>query len=46
MPFEVPNEAFMALSLQEDALEKISGIVEYSRAFFNFHTLTLAMRCT
>ncbi|MFF5399655.1 GNAT family N-acetyltransferase [Peribacillus butanolivorans] len=33
-PFEVPEEAFMALELQENALYNISGVVEYSSAFF------------
>ena len=33
-PFEVPDEAFMALQLREGALEKVSGVVEYSSAFF------------
>lgn len=33
-PFEVPDEVFMALELQENALAHVSGVVEYSRAFF------------
>ncbi len=33
-PFEVPEEAFMAVELQEAALENVSGIVEYSNVFF------------
>lgn len=33
-PFEVPEEAFMALELQENALYNISGVVEYPSAFF------------
>ncbi|MCM3146028.1 N-acetyltransferase [Brevibacillus sp. MER 51] len=33
-PFEVPDEVFMALELQENALANVSGVVEYSRAFF------------
>lgn len=32
-PFEVPNEYFMALELEEGALENISGVVEYSKPF-------------
>lgn len=32
--FEVPEEAFMAIELRENALEKISGIVEYPSVFF------------
>lgn len=32
-PFEVPDEAFMALQLKEGTLEKVSGVVEYSSAF-------------
>lgn len=33
-PFEVPEEAFMALELEENALQHVSGVVEYSSAFF------------
>lgn len=33
-PFEVPEEAFMALELKENALDKVSGIVEYPSVFF------------
>ncbi|WP_369903218.1 GNAT family N-acetyltransferase [Bacillus manliponensis] len=33
-PFEVPDEAFMALQLQEGALQNVSGVVQYSKAFF------------
>ncbi|GEC93613.1 GNAT family N-acetyltransferase [Brevibacillus brevis] len=33
-PFEVPDEVFMALELRENALANVSGVVEYSRAFF------------
>ena len=33
-PFEVPEEAFMALELQETALESVSGVVEYPSVFF------------
>jgi predicted N-acetyltransferase YhbS len=33
-PFEVPEEAFMALELQENALENVSGVVEYPSVFF------------
>ena len=32
-PFEVPDEAFMALELNDGDLDGVSGIVEYSRAF-------------
>ncbi|MFL2105058.1 GNAT family N-acetyltransferase [Desemzia sp. FAM 23991] len=32
-PFEVPDEAFMALELKEDSLEKVSGKVVYSKPF-------------
>ncbi|MFC5592040.1 GNAT family N-acetyltransferase [Sporosarcina soli] len=32
--FEVPDEALMAMELRENALEKISGIVEYPSVFF------------
>ncbi|MGF9906338.1 GNAT family N-acetyltransferase [Brevibacillus porteri] len=34
-PFEVPDEVFMALELQENALANVSGVVEYSSAFFD-----------
>jgi predicted N-acetyltransferase YhbS len=33
-PFEVPDEAFMALELEGNALDKISGVVEYPSVFF------------
>ncbi len=33
-PFEVEDEVFMALELQEQALEEVSGVVEYSSVFF------------
>ncbi len=33
-PFEVPDEAFMALALQEKALDQVSGVVEYPEVFF------------
>ena len=33
-PFEVPDEAFMALELNENGLKNVSGIVKYSNAFF------------
>ena len=33
-PFEVPDEAFMALALEGNALDKISGVVEYPSVFF------------
>lgn len=32
-PFDVPDEAFMALELRESALSDVSGVVEYSSAF-------------
>lgn len=33
-PFEVPDEAFLAIDLHPNTLDHISGVVEYSRAFF------------
>ncbi|MFP7300177.1 GNAT family N-acetyltransferase [Neobacillus niacini] len=33
-PFDVAKEYFMALELEEGALENVYGTVEYSRAFF------------
>jgi predicted N-acetyltransferase YhbS len=33
-PFEVPEEAFMALELQENTFDKVSGVVEYPSVFF------------
>jgi len=33
-PFEVPDEAFMALELSKNALYKVSGVVEYPSVFF------------
>ncbi|MBP2078426.1 GNAT family N-acetyltransferase [Oceanobacillus polygoni] len=33
-PFEVPDEAFMVIELSGNALHTISGVVEYSKAFF------------
>lgn len=33
-PFEVPDEAFMALELIENALHEVSGFVEYPSTFF------------
>lgn len=33
-PFDVPDEAFMALELENGNLEDISGTVVYSKAFF------------
>nr|WP_317333165.1 N-acetyltransferase [uncultured Romboutsia sp.] len=33
-PFEVDDEAFMALELKENGLKNVSGIVKYSNAFF------------
>lgn len=32
-PFDVPDEAFMALELEAGALEQVSGVVHYSEAF-------------
>ncbi|MFD1413302.1 GNAT family N-acetyltransferase [Oceanobacillus jeddahense] len=32
-PFDIPNEAFMALELKPGALEHVSGMVQYSDAF-------------
>ncbi|EON71817.1 GNAT family N-acetyltransferase [Lysinibacillus sphaericus] len=34
-PFEVPDNAFMAVELTENGLRNVSGIVEYSTAFFS-----------
>lgn len=33
-PFEVPDDAFMALELKENGLKNVNGIVKYSNAFF------------
>lgn len=33
-PFEVPKEAFMAIELEENALNNVSGVVEYPSVFF------------
>lgn len=33
-PFEVPEEAFMALEIEKGSLKDIEGVVEYSSAFF------------
>jgi len=33
-PFEVPDEAFMAIELGENTLDKVSGVVEYPSVFF------------
>ncbi|MEG0385720.1 MAG: N-acetyltransferase [Solibacillus sp.] len=33
-PFDVPNEAFMALELTGKSLENVRGVVQYSEAFF------------
>lgn len=33
-PFEVPDEAFMAMELSENTLNKVSGVVEYPSIFF------------
>lgn len=32
-PFEVPDEVFMALELTHNSLEKVQGVVHYSKAF-------------
>ncbi|WP_045516738.1 GNAT family N-acetyltransferase [Neobacillus niacini] len=34
LPFDVSEKYFMALELEDRALENVDGIVEYSRAFF------------
>ncbi|MFD0589423.1 GNAT family N-acetyltransferase [Paenibacillus sp. GCM10027627] len=34
-PFEVPNEAFMALELTDGSLEHVTGVVQYSQAFLD-----------
>lgn len=33
-PFDVPDEAFMAIELRENALNGVSGVVEYPSVFF------------
>jgi len=33
-PFELPEEALMAIELHENALEKVSGVIEYPNVFF------------
>lgn len=33
-PFEVPEEALMAIELHENALDKVSGVIEYPNIFF------------
>lgn len=33
-PFDVPEEALMAIELKENALSHVSGIIQYSNAFF------------
>lgn len=33
-PFEVPDEALMAIELRKNALDKVSGIIEYPAVFF------------
>jgi predicted N-acetyltransferase YhbS len=33
LPFEVPEEAFLALELKKDALVRVSGVVQYPDAF-------------
>ncbi|MEK4299640.1 N-acetyltransferase [Oceanobacillus sp. FSL W8-0428] len=32
-PFDVPDEAFMALELEKDAFKNVIGVVQYSEAF-------------
>lgn len=34
LPFEAPDESFFALELVPDSLEGVSGVVEYTPAFF------------
>lgn len=34
-PFDVPDEAFMALEIVKDSLKDVSGVVQYSSAFFD-----------
>ena len=33
-PFDVPNESFMALELEDGILERVTGTVVYSKDFF------------
>ena len=33
-PFDVPNESFMALELEDGSLERVTGTVVYSTDFF------------
>ena len=33
-PFEIPDELFMALELEENALKGVSGVVSYAKEFF------------
>ena len=33
-PFEIPDELFMALELEENALKGVSGVVAYAKEFF------------
>ena len=33
-PFDVPDEAFMAIELRDNALDGVSGVVEYPSVFF------------
>ncbi len=33
-PFEVPEEALMAIELQEGSLDNVSGVIEYPSVFF------------
>lgn len=34
LPFDVPDENYMVMALQEDGLEGVSGMVVYPKAFF------------
>ncbi|MFA5471249.1 MAG: N-acetyltransferase [Acholeplasmataceae bacterium] len=34
-PFNVPNESFMALELEDGSLERVTGTVVYSKDFLN-----------
>ena len=34
IPFDVPDDAFLALELQKDALKNINGVVQYPQPFY------------
>ena len=34
LPFDVPNESFMALELEGGSLERVTGTVVYSKEIF------------